>query len=1097
MVGADGTQYVWGTEHYGRYIQLYDVSFDGGATWTDAFPTVIPLDTEDGIMLIRAAYRLAEKSDWTNVTVSYLLEESRVFVLSRPLRSNESVIDPSLILNGDPMFQHYAAGSVLNLYRQQTDLLGYGYLDGVFSGWLENGEPVSWDYIITPGRHILEPAAAVPVSDEYKIALKPYWMNGGSLDGQLCYFQTLVDYNGATGDSVCLEVPEYVQAVSFSADSNVEIGSVYIPDTVISIDTVNSGLRVHKGYSVSADNPVFCAESGVLVNKEKTEIIGIPLDFTWLDIPDSVTSMNLPADNELIWINLQAETVNELPEINLDNLSADCSLIICDSVWLDYLVQAEYNGFQIYVTPASEADNGEAYTLINSFVISRDGAVKTSVGADEASSVYLPDGASLVMSGALDSLKNANVLIMPGDGGAANFESGCFEDCGIKTVLCYTKTHYESARRDVPDDIAVMLMDTSAEGYFYYYSEDVFSSQCVLVSAPDEATEFFGYITAGSGERIPVDVIGEGAFAECKYLKWVTLYEDEAYIEKNAFKDCTALQGVLVESGGYLYIGDGAFKGCSALRFIASNAFCCYIYDGYDLQLGDNYSVYNTYLFAPTGCIGYSANWISFTPESGVCRFGVEKLGDTGRMLYGYNECGMPWLALRSGEEMDPVTVMPYSTDEVWDYAMADTYCDTGTFTVDWSGVYQLALHDGVFTNSRIGPDMVLPPQLYYLGSSIFKDCRELVNITFGELTVGATLYSGLFTGCDDIRTITLTNVVSPDAAIEDGFGFRFNYEWSQSQESCFIRLIVPDFCEVSYIKNWRCLMAGFGGTDSETAYQRMWKSIRMKHCDLNTLEYPSDEEVDVYLEQELIETENALRQMLGADSVEYPTELYHYRVSGDGYITLVSAPPDTEMAFLFDDDIGLKSGWTLDYIASGAFSKCKNLNYVFLPFGLLGISDGAFEGVESESITIMCADDSAPDLTGFEPGTPFSFGVVDSRIHLMFWGDSQTYAESWLFPMAGYTDMAQMRRMVGSELSAVYGREPSVDEISSEIEMRLDAANARLTLMMGLSEAEDLFVPESVEYARSCGRVRPIAARPVAAIQENSNEYYREDRQA
>lgn len=49
-------------------------------------------------------------------------------------------------------------------------------LTKLFPGWKENGELVSFMYPITVGRHVLEPAGLVPLSENYQVELESYWM---------------------------------------------------------------------------------------------------------------------------------------------------------------------------------------------------------------------------------------------------------------------------------------------------------------------------------------------------------------------------------------------------------------------------------------------------------------------------------------------------------------------------------------------------------------------------------------------------------------------------------------------------------------------------------------------------------------------------------------------------------------------------------------------------------------------------------------------------------------------------------------------------------------------------------------------------------
>lgn len=139
--------YVWGAEHYNKYVKIVGVSFDGGATWIAEYPVTIPAGLSYGQMIIRVAYRFRSTASWTadqQVDVVYSPAASRVFALTEKLKQDSQVIDPTKIAN--KYTQYPEPGSILNLYQCQTEPLGYDgtVLNKLFPGWTENGQPVSW-----------------------------------------------------------------------------------------------------------------------------------------------------------------------------------------------------------------------------------------------------------------------------------------------------------------------------------------------------------------------------------------------------------------------------------------------------------------------------------------------------------------------------------------------------------------------------------------------------------------------------------------------------------------------------------------------------------------------------------------------------------------------------------------------------------------------------------------------------------------------------------------------------------------------------------------------------------------------------------------
>ena len=54
------------------------------------------------------------------------------------------------------------------------------------------------------------------------------------------------------------------------------------------------------------------------------------------------------------------------------------------------------------------------------------------------------------------------------------------------------------------------------------------------------------------------------------------------------------------------------------------------------------------------------------TEDSGVYGYDIVDIGGEGRMLYGLNEYGSPWLAIRSGLTMADQVELPWTTQEIF-----------------------------------------------------------------------------------------------------------------------------------------------------------------------------------------------------------------------------------------------------------------------------------------------------------------------------------------------------------------------------------------------------------------------------------------------
>lgn len=675
-------------------------------------------------------------------------------------------------------------------------------------------------------------------------------------------------------------------------------------------------------------------------------------------------------------------------------------------------------------------------------------------------------------------------MLMPRNGNTVEMEAGCLSGSQIRTIRCYSEEQYDSVleqldRTGASGEISVELTARSSEGYRYCLTQKDDQEGVLLIDAPEDITYFDGTVTAEDGSALTITAIDDNAFENCTDLVWAFLPESVEEIGYQAFNNCSSLQGVLIRNKDTITIESMAFDNCGSLRFIASNAMTGILEDDSVPELTD--SVGNCLVYVPTNAEGYSLRCVNFTEESGVYGYDVVDIGDGSRMLYGLNENGSPWLAIRSGLEMPDQVTLPLATQEIFCFAMENTYSESGSFTLNWDDLWGLwAFDSGAFANSQLGGDIVLQDNPY-VGSEVFAGCRNitsavipgysiqfaegvftecssLTSVTLGDFGLNSYLYSNVFYECNSLEEITFTGS-APELSVFGTQPFSFNSSWTREEEMEHIKVHVPEGQEASYARKWRYLFCGYYELGSETAYLRMWFDIQWEFIDYDTWEFLPDEQIDSILEQRLLESENNIRTMIGAELVTEPTDFYPYRYNADDYeVTLIGAPSyiqDLDIA-AEKENMELPPATSVNYIASGAFGKCSNLQSVIVPDSVAGISENAFAGVTSEKLVLNFQSETPLKLMQSSEGSAYSFGVDDSKLEIHVpEGCEEAYITEWRYVLSGYADLEAVKQAVTNDLTGEYGTAPAEEEIEKETAKRLLPAENRLRVMMGMEPVE------------------------------------------
>ena len=1038
----------WEQKHLDKYIRIDAVHIGGTTYHFDASNQTIDIPEDAEVIGIDISYRFTLKnSDGTetawisNPEVTYRLEQTRLLVLSEALQDKGQKIDASNVLN---RYSNLASdktnppiGTKVDLYYYQRGLLGEDRLETLFPGWRENGEPVPWEYPVTAGRHVLEPAARLSLDSSYVVSVKPRWIDVQTIkytrqsveSGQeLTFMQTLTDYTGEYAP--VLAVPKYVQAVDFAANNHLKaVEYLRLSDTVRYVNTNQVNLRVDKGYQLSGENPVFAVTAdGILTNAAGTEYIGIPYSTTKLTIPNNIERVTLPRNTQLRQLVLEAEDAANLPKIDYGGMKSG-TIIVPDAVLLEFISanKAALAGMDIAVRSVGQIIKEDA-------VLSKD--EKTLQNVFSINRIYtVPKSVTKIAAYAFEAAPNTTRVVLPNN--AVVLEENAFANSSVDTVLCRTEAQADEINQQLADwslseAIHAIALQTSKEGNTYYIN----GNEGVLLYGGSNTTEYSGLETAQNDEIVKITEIADGAFENNQSLQWAMLKQNVAKIGARAFYNCAALEGVFIQTEDSITIGDRAFDKCPSLYFVASNAKKGDVGD-YVIDICNKSSggINLTQLFVTNQCKkdSYSEQWLYFDGSIGHT-LAVYDIGST-KMLYALDADGIPDIAIRSGKTLTGEITLPKETLELYSQAMFGT---EGAYTLNWDTLSCLQyIDDYVFADTGLEgsvttgaisfgkhafcacniTDLTCTQEVSEIDEMAFAECKKLTRINLENgFHYDSMLHTDAFYGCEQLKRVEINSSAVPKLTLfNKGIPFTFNSDWTNEEEAAYILFpekyaqdesIVQDF-----VKKWRYAMLGYMVIGNSQPYDLLYEDIFLKELPFDIAMEDRYKMADAIIKERLLEIENRIRDILGAEHVAEPSEFYPHRIDRNDYITLVGAPSDIKKTFLGSKALDIPDGWCLDYLGKGAFSNTKNLESVIFDNGFAGIEQDAFQGVESETLQLTFYDATPPALLLDTEGEPFDFGIDIERLHInSFDADACIdFVRKWAYPLAGYENYEKM----------------------------------------------------------------------------------------
>ena len=388
-----------------------------------------------------------------------------------------------------------------------------------------------------------------------------------------------------------ITIPSSVTTIGLSAFKGCSsLTGITIPEGVTSIgDNAFSSCKKLSSITVDSKNAVYSSdESGVLFNKNKTELIRYPIGNTATSytIPESVTTIGTNAFNGST--NLTGVTVSDsVTKIGSYSFSG-CTGLTGITIPENVTTIEEYafngcSGLQNIVF-----DENSSITVINQYVFTE---------CDGLTSVILPDSVTKIGTGAfLNCDKLASVTIPDS---VITIEANAFKGTALynNTVnwennVLYIGDYLIVADTSISGDVQIKDGTKKIAENAFYGSSNITSitipasvtiinskaflgchgitSLVIPEGVTTLGTEAFAYCSKLENITIPstLTITGTAVFANCSLLATVAFADGTTVIPDNIFANCTSITKVVIPEG-VTTIGAGAFADCSNLDYLS------------------------------------------------------------------------------------------------------------------------------------------------------------------------------------------------------------------------------------------------------------------------------------------------------------------------------------------------------------------------------------------------------------------------------------------------------------------------------------------------------------------------------------------------
>ncbi|MGN1297247.1 MAG: leucine-rich repeat protein [Clostridia bacterium] len=322
-----------------------------------------------------------------------------------------------------------------------------------------------------------------------------------------------------------VEIPDGVVRIEEGTFSNcTSLTSVVIASSVTDIQSgVFSSCNKLESINVDEENDVYSSKTGILYNKEQTEMIIVPKAIKEVEMPNGIVSIEAETFSNCTSLTsvIIPDSVTSIESLAFSNCTSLISITLGNGV--TSISDSAFNGCN-KLESIDVSEENDTYSSVNGILYNKEQTTIVMV-PKAIKEVEIPNGIISIKDGAFSNCTSLTSVRIPDS--ITNIGDNAFYNCSALTSL------------EIPNSVTSI-------GSSAFYNCSALTS----ITIPNSVTN-----------------IGSSAFYNCRNLTSVTIPDGIISIEDNTFYNCSALTSITIPDG-VTDIGSFVFYNCSALTSV-------------------------------------------------------------------------------------------------------------------------------------------------------------------------------------------------------------------------------------------------------------------------------------------------------------------------------------------------------------------------------------------------------------------------------------------------------------------------------------------------------------------------------------------------